>query len=70
MVEYAVGIGCVVAVAILVMGGLGFASQDAPINVLRNINSPSNEVPDPSQGSQGGIFANGISGSNPPWQLH
>jgi hypothetical protein len=67
MVEYGIGIGCVVAVCMLVMGGLGFAAEDVPLRVLRNINSASSQTSDPSQGSQGGIFANGIRGGT-PWK--
>ena len=38
MVEYAIGIGCVTAVCMLVLGGLGHASADVVRQVLVNIN--------------------------------
>jgi len=68
MIEYAIGIGAVVAVCMLVLGGLGFASEDVMRQVLLNINAPRDQTTDPSQGSAGGIWTNGISGtSSPPW---
>jgi hypothetical protein len=68
MVEYAIGIGAVTAVCMLVLGGLGFASQDVINQVLVNINAPNDQSFDVSQGSMGGIWTNGVSGTtNPPW---
>jgi hypothetical protein len=70
MVEYAIGIGCVVAVCMLVLGGLGFGAQDVVNAVLTNINDAKDQSFDVSQGSQGGIFTNGVAAtSNPPWKL-
>ncbi len=64
MVEYGIGIGCVTAVCMLVLGGLGHASADVIRQVLVNINDPDDQSADP-----GSIFTNGVSGkSNPPWQ--
>lgn len=68
MVEFALGIGCVMAVCMLVMGGLGFAAEDTALAVLQNINAPKDQAQDPSNGSNGGIFTNGVSGqTNTPW---
>jgi hypothetical protein len=65
MVEYALGIGCVTAVCMLVLGGLGHASADVVRQVLVNINDPDDQSADP-----GSIFTNGVSGvANPPWKL-
>jgi hypothetical protein len=65
MVEYAIGIGCVTAVCMLVLGGLGHASADVVRQVLLNINDPDDQSADP-----GSIFTNGVQGTaNPPWKL-
>jgi len=65
MVEYAIGIGCVTAVCMLVMGGLGHAGADIIRQVLININDPDDQSADP-----GSIFTNGVSGGgNAPWKL-
>jgi hypothetical protein len=65
MVEYAIGIGCVTAVSMLVLGGLGHASADIIRQVLVNINDPNDQSADP-----GSIFTNGVSGqANPPWAV-
>lgn len=61
MVEYAIGIGCVTAVCMLVLGGLGHASADVIQAVLTNINDPNDQVKDP-----GTIFKNLQGGT--PWQ--
>jgi hypothetical protein len=64
MVEYAIGIGAVTAVCMLVLGGLGHASADVVRQVLLNINDQDDQSADP-----GSIFTNGISGQqNPPWK--
>jgi len=72
MVEYSIGIGAVLAVCMLVLGGLGFAAQDLMSPVLQNINAPNDQVqnnPSPGTGG-GGIWTNGIKGTtNPPWQV-
>jgi hypothetical protein len=69
MVEYSIGIGCVLAVCLLVLGGLGFGAEDVIRQVLLNINDQKDQSVEPSPGSNGGIFSNGISGaSNPPWK--
>jgi len=69
MVEYSIGIGAVLAVCMLVMGGLGFAAQDIMSAVLSNINAPNDQSIPPSPGSMGGIWTNGVSGTtNPPWK--
>jgi hypothetical protein len=60
MVEYAIGIGCVTAVCMLVLGGLGHASADVINAVLTNINDSNDQVKDP-----GTIFTNLQSGT--PW---
>jgi hypothetical protein len=71
MVEYSIGIGAVLAVCMLVLGGLGFAAQDIMTPVLSNINAPNDQVlnnASPGNGP-GGIWTNGIKGTtNPPWQ--
>lgn len=65
MVEYALGIGCVAAVCMLVLGGLGHAGADIVRQVLVNINDPDDQSADP-----GSIFKNGVKGTaNAPWQL-
>ncbi len=65
MVEYALGIGCVTAVCMLVLGGLGHASADVVRQVLLNINDPDDQSADP-----GSIFTNGVGGTNnAPWKL-
>jgi hypothetical protein len=71
MIEYSIGIGAVVAVCMLVMGGLGFGAQDLMSPVLKNINAPNDQlIGNPSPGSTGGIWTNGVSGtSNPPWKV-
>ena len=69
MVEYAIGIGCVVAVCMLVMGGLGGAAEDTVLSVLRNINAQNDQTVDPTAGSTFGIYSNGVSNpSKPPWK--
>jgi hypothetical protein len=69
MIEYSMGIGAVVAVCMLVLGGLGFAAQDIMSQVLVNINAPNDQSNAPSPGSMGGIWAFGVAGtSNPPWK--
>jgi hypothetical protein len=60
MVEYGIGIGCVTAVCMLVMGGLGHASADVFNAVLTNINDADDQVLDP-----GTIFKNLNTGT--PW---
>lgn len=68
IVEYSIGIGCVVAAGLLVLGGLGFGVGDVARNVLIQINDPSAQTIDPSIGSFGGIFSNGVAGqNNVPW---
>ncbi len=63
MVEYAIGIGCVTAVCMLVLGGLGHAGADVVRQVLLNINDQDDQSADP-----GSIFTNGVSGGgNAPW---
>jgi len=58
----------VTAVCMLVLGGLGFGAQDVANQVLKNINAQNDQSFDVSQGSLGGIFSNGVSGtSNRPW---
>jgi hypothetical protein len=70
MVEYAIGIGCVLAVCLLVLGGLGLTSNDICGAVLRNIKDPQAQSADASSGGTMGIFKNGVSGtSNAPWQV-
>ena len=65
MVEYAIGIGCVTAVCMLVLGGLGHASADIVKQVLVNINDKDDQTADP-----GSIFTNGVQGkTNAPWNL-
>ena len=65
MVEYGIGIGCVTAVCMLVMGGLGHASADIVRQVLVNINDADDQSADP-----GTIFTNGVQGTgNAPWKL-
>ncbi len=66
MVEYGIGIGCVTAVCMLVMGGLGHAAADVVRQVLVNINDADDQSNDP-----GTIFTNGVKGAaNAPWQLN
>jgi hypothetical protein len=64
MVEYAIGIGAVTAVCMLVLGGLGHASADVMRQVLVNINDSNDQAADP-----GTIFSNGVqaSGAKAPW---
>lgn len=63
MVEYGIGIGCVTAVCMLVMGGLGHATADVVRQVLININDADDQSADP-----GSIFTNGVKGgTNAPW---
>ncbi len=65
MVEYAIGIGAVTAVCMLVLGGLGHASADVVRQVLLNINDADDQSADP-----GSIYTNGVNGqNNPPWKL-
>jgi hypothetical protein len=69
MVEYAIGIGCVVAVCMLVLGGLGGAAEDVVLTVLQNINAPNDQTVDPTTNAQFGIFSGGVTNpSNPPWR--
>ncbi len=69
MVEYALGIGCVLAVCLLVVGGLGETASDVALQVLKNVNAPSDQSADASTGSVSGIFSNGVSGqANAPWK--
>jgi len=63
MVEYALGIGCVAAVSMLVMGGLGHAAADIMNSVLTSINDSDDQVQDP-----GTIFKGGLKGTQ-PWNL-
>ncbi len=66
MVEYAIGIGCVTAVSMLVLGGLGHAGADIMRQVLVNINDADDQSADP-----GSIFKNGVTGTtNAPWNLN
>lgn len=66
MIEYAIGIGAVTAVCMLVLGGLGHAGADIMRQVLVNINDQDDQTADP-----GSIFKNGVSGSsNQPWSLN
>jgi len=63
MVEYGIGIGCVTAVCMLVMGGLGHATADVVRQVLININDADDQSADP-----GSIFTIGVGGgTNAPW---
>jgi hypothetical protein len=69
MVEYSLGIGCVLAVCLLVLGGLGEAASDVALQVLKNINAANDQSVDASTGSVSGIFSQGVSGqSNAPWK--
>jgi hypothetical protein len=61
MVEYGIGIGCVTAVCMLVLGGLGHAAADVVQAVLTNINDANDQVQDP-----GSIFTNLQGGT--PWK--
>jgi hypothetical protein len=70
MVEYAIGIGCVTAVCMLVTGGLGLCANDIMVYVLHNIKAPNDQSADASTSSAAGIYRNGVSGtSNAPWQV-
>jgi hypothetical protein len=70
MVEYVIGIGCLLTVCMIVLGGLGFGVQDLVNQTLLNINDPGDQSVDLSNGSMGGIWTNGVSGTKaPPWQL-
>ncbi len=63
MVEYAIGIGAVTAVCMLVLGGLGHAGADVIRQVLLNINDQDDQSADP-----GSIFTYGVTGqANTPW---
>jgi hypothetical protein len=63
MVEYAIGIGCVTAVCMLVLGGLGHAGADIVRQVLVNINDPDDQAADP-----GTPFKNiQATGNQAPW---
>ncbi len=63
MVEYAIGIGCVTAVCMLVLGGLGHAGADIVRQVLVNINDADDQAVDP-----GSVFTNiQASGAAAPW---
>ncbi len=59
MVEYGIGIGCVTAVCMLMMGGLGHATADVLQAVLVNINDANDQQKDP-----GSIFKQGAPA---PW---
>lgn len=63
MVEYAIGIGCVTAVCMVVLGGVGHAAADVMLSVLRSINDQDDQAQDP-----GTIFSQGIQGTS-PWVL-
>jgi hypothetical protein len=69
MVEYSIGIGAVLAVCLLVMGGIGFSAQDIVTQVVVNINAPKDQpIGNPSPGGPGGIWIYGVRGTtNPPW---
>lgn len=63
MVEYAIGIGAVAAVSMLMLGGLGHAAADILQAVLININDQDDQQKDP-----GSVFAgNGKGAATPPW---
>jgi len=47
MVEYALGIGCVAAVCMCVMAGLGHAGADIMNSVLKAVNDSDDQVGDP-----------------------
>jgi hypothetical protein len=64
MIEYGIGIGCVAAVCMVTMGGLGKASFDIMNAVLTSINDQDDQVSDVGNG----IFKNTI-GSTKPWVL-
>jgi hypothetical protein len=69
MVEYSLGIGCVLAVCLLVLGGLGEAASDVALAVLNNLNASNDQSADASTSSVSGIFSNGVSGqANAPWK--
>ncbi len=61
MVEYAIGIGCVAAVAMLAMQGLGMSSADIMRAVITSINDQDDQA-----------FANNptpvVNKSSTPWQ--
>ncbi len=63
MVEYALAIGCVAAVCMVVLGGLGHAAADITNSVLTSINDKDDQVTDP-----GNIFTSGLKGTQ-PWVL-
>ena len=63
MIEYALGIGCVAAVSMLVMGGLGHSAADIMNSVLTSINDADDQATDP-----GYIFKGGVKGTT-PWVL-
>ncbi|MBX9722139.1 MAG: hypothetical protein K2X81_12135 [Candidatus Obscuribacterales bacterium] len=63
MIEYCIGIGCVAAVCMVVMGGLGHAAADITNSVLSSINDSDDQVSDP-----GTIFSGGLKGTT-PWVL-
>ena len=63
MVEYAIGIGCVTAVCMLCLGGLGHAGADIVRQVLININDSDDQAADPGTPFKN-IQANG---ANAPW---
>lgn len=68
MVEYSLGIGCLLAVCLLVLGGLGETASDVALQVLKNINAANDQSADASTNSVSGIFSNGVSGQgNAPW---
>jgi len=69
LVEYAIGIGCVMSVCMIVLGGLGGAAEDVTRAVLVNINDAKAQAPDPTAGTNAGIFTNSFGGST-PWVLH
>ena len=65
MIEYGIGIGCVAAVCMVTMGGLGKLSFDIMNSVLSSVNDADDQVSDVGNG----IFKNTI-GSTTPWVLH
>lgn len=63
MIEYAIGIGAVTAVCMLMLGGLGHSAADILQAVLVNINDSDDQQADP-----GSVFAGGGKGAaTPPW---
>lgn len=69
MVEYAIGLGCVTAVCMLVIGGLGLCANDIGVQVLYNINAKNDQSKDASTSGVMGMYTFGVSGnSNAPWK--